>query len=184
MRRVATKPARMRLLNISVSCGRNGSAVVVGTSAASSCRHRHSVGCPWRRVACRVVVARLERPGRVGVARLVAGRRGRPGWQRATPVCRRSARSAQECAPGPPRSALHLRRWCESGRLARQPGVIGLPGMAPIAGRRRCGRECRAATAGGPLEQSIKAEQAREPARQNLGQPGPNGLANYVQVPG
>ena len=41
--RVASKPAQVRLLNLSVSCGRNGSEVVLGTSAASSCRHRHSV---------------------------------------------------------------------------------------------------------------------------------------------
>jgi hypothetical protein len=32
-------------------------------------------------------------------------------------------------------------------------------------------------------EQSIKAEQARTGAPE-LGQPGPNGLANYAQVPG
>ena len=40
--RVASKPARVRLLNLSVSSGRNGSAVALGTSVASSCRHRQS----------------------------------------------------------------------------------------------------------------------------------------------
>ena len=33
-------------------------------------------------------------------------------------------------------------------------------------------------------EQSIKAERAREPARQNWAQPGPNRLGNYARVPG
>ena len=39
---VASKPARVRLLNLSSSSGRNGSAVALGTSAASSCRHCRS----------------------------------------------------------------------------------------------------------------------------------------------
>jgi hypothetical protein len=39
---VASRPARVRWLNPSVSSGRNGSAVVLAASAASSCRHRQS----------------------------------------------------------------------------------------------------------------------------------------------
>jgi hypothetical protein len=43
---VASKPARVRLLNLSVSSGRNGSAMALGASMASSCRHCHSVRAP------------------------------------------------------------------------------------------------------------------------------------------
>ena len=58
---VASKPARVRLLNLSSSSGRNGSAVTLGTSVASSRRHRSSAlvsasrlsSCCWKIRAAR-----------------------------------------------------------------------------------------------------------------------------------
>jgi hypothetical protein len=65
----------VRVLNLSVNSGRNESAVVLGISAAHSCRDRHAVQCPRRRAACRVAVASFGWRGLAAVARLVGDRR-------------------------------------------------------------------------------------------------------------
>ena len=43
---MASKPARVRSLSLSVSSGRNGSLMTLGASAATSCRHSRPVRVP------------------------------------------------------------------------------------------------------------------------------------------
>ena len=128
---VASKPARVRLLNLSASSGRNESALVLGTSAASSCSHCHSVrvsaaasrlsSCWWK-----IWVARRSWGGPVGRRSLGST------WVAARHTCRSAINSAETRARRqPPRPTLHP--WCcgGPGRRAQQQAVIGRSDMVP-----------------------------------------------------
>ena len=107
-------------------------------------------GCLRRQVACRVAVGRFGWRCRVGVALWVAGRWGRPGWRRATPVYRRSTLPALKHEAGPPRPVIHRRRRHGPGRRAQQQAAIAPSGMVPSPGRRPAGGECQPATPAAP----------------------------------
>ena len=110
--RVASKPARVTLLSLSSSSGRNGSEVALGTSVASSRRHCRSVlvsAAASRFFELLLDVsggpAELEWPGGSQVAGVDLGG-GAPHLQGGDQL----GLPDREGAAGPPRSAVQLRR--------------------------------------------------------------------------
>ena len=117
---VASKPARVRLLNLSSSSGRNGSAVALGASMASSRRHCRSglVSAAATRMSSCCWKIRVARPSWGGPV----GRRSLGStWVAARHTCRSAISSAgtESVRLGPPRPALQLRRCGGPGRRAR-----------------------------------------------------------------
>ena len=148
---MASKPARVRLVNLSSSSGRNGSAVALGTSMARSRRHCRSALVSAAASSYVELLledsgrtAELGRPGGSQVAGVDLGG-GAPYLQVGDQLGRHRERAA-----GPPRAALQLRRCGGPGRRAQQQAVIGRSGRVPSRGRRQAGGECPAATATAP----------------------------------